>query len=436
MNFDQFTHTLAVSMIKGFGITKAVTLKLYLCLILATKGFKTDNATLRASALTFYSLLSIVPVMAMAFGIAKGFGFEKVLKTELLNSMAGQEAVALKIIDFAEKLLSETQGGIVAALGVMLLGWTVVRMLNHMELAFNEVWRIKQGRSLMRKFSDYIALAFTAPILVIFASSVTVYIKARLTVMLSQEGHFEILESTIPFFLKLLPFATMCILFIFIYLFIPNRRMNMKATVAGGTITGVIYQTGQLIYINSQVGVSHYNAIYGSFAALPLFLVWLQMSWSVVLLGAHFAYAWEHAELLKKKEKAVSSGISFKMKKIISLAIVLTCVRRFAKNAPPPADEEIASDIDMPIALVRSLLDDLKKCAILSQVATPTGNAWQPARDIHQLTIASVVQAMEEQSSQTITVSGSLDFEALMEAVESMASIGKLSAGTRLLKDI
>ena len=435
MNFDQFTHILAVLMMKGFTVTKALTIKLYLCLILAAKGFRTDNAILRASALTFYSLLSIVPVMAMAFGIAKGFGFEKVLKTELLNSMAAQEAVVLKIMDFAEKLLSETQGGIVAALGVILLGWTVIRMLNHMELAFNEVWRIKQGRSLMRKFSDYIALAFTAPILVIFASSVTVYIKARLTVMLSQEGHLEILESTIPFFLKMLPFATMCILFIFIYLFIPNRRMDIKATVAGGTITGLIYQTGQLIYINSQVGVSHYNAIYGSFAALPLFLIWLQMSWSVVLLGAHFAYAWEHSELLKKKEKAVS-GISIKMKKIISLAIVLTCVRRFAKNAPPPADEEIASAIDMPISLVRSLLDDLKKCAILSQVATPTGSAWQPARDIHQLTIASVVQAIEEQSSQTITVSGSLDFEALMEAVESMASIGKLSAGTRLLKDI
>lgn len=435
MTLDQFTQALAVWLASAIEISKTVTVKLHRCLILAIRGFRGHNATLRASALTFYTLLSIVPVMAMAFGIAKGFGFEKVLENELLTSLAGQEEVAIKIIDFSERLLSQTQGGIMAVWGVILLAWAVVRMLNHMELAFNEVWRIKEGRSLMRKLSDYLALSFTAPILVIFAGSLTVYIKARLSFFLSQEGHFQILETTIPFFFKMLPFMAMSLLFSFIYLFIPNRRTNIKASVIGGCITGCIYQTGQLLYINFQVGVSHQNAIYGSFAALPLFLIWLQLSWSVVLLGAHFAYAWEHAERLERKDKTVDN-ISIKMKKIFALAIVLTCVRRFANGSKPPTENEVAVSVDLPLSLVQSLLEDLTKCGVLSQVTAPWGNAWQPAKDIHQLSIASVVQAIEEQGGDDISVSGTLEFEAISEAVESMMNTGKQAAGTRLLKDI
>ncbi|SLM30026.1 Predicted tRNA processing ribonuclease Rbn (RNase BN) [Desulfamplus magnetovallimortis] len=435
MDFEYLNHTIAEILVKIFQAGRLLWIKLSACLIMAIKGFREHNTALRASALTFFSLLSIVPVMALAFGIAKGFGFEKLLEKELMNSLAGQEAVAIKIIDFSDKLLSETRGGIMATLGILILIWTVIKMFNHMEQAFNQVWRIKKGRPFLRKLSDYIALFFTAPILFIFASSITLYIKTRLLMMMSEKDHFHILETTVPFFLKLIPFVTMSSLFVFLYLFIPYRQMNVRASLAGGIITGAIYQTGQMIYINFQVGVSHYNAIYGSFAALPLFLTWLQTSWILVLLGAHFAYAWEHTELHGKKE-ADYSGISFKMQKVISLAIVMTCIRQFAEEKAPLSEDEIATSLNISGSLVNTLIDKLKASQILSEVHTPSGTGWQPARDINKLTISSVIVAMEENGLTDIPVPGTLEFEAIFEAVESMMAAGKISTGMRLLKDI
>ena len=435
MDFDKFVHILAENLLRLFQQGRTIPIKIYRCLILAVRGFKEENTALRASALTFYSLLSIVPVMAMAFGIAKGFGFEKLLEKELLNGLTGQQEIAFKIIDFSKKLLSETRGGVMATLGIILLIWSVIKMLNHMEGAFNRVWHIKKGRPFIRKLSDYIALFFTAPILVLFAGSVTVYIKTRLNIMLSDEKHFYILDAAIPLLLKLLPLITMCGLFIFLYLFIPYRQMNIKASLAGGIITGIIYQAGQMLYINFQVGVSHYNAIYGSFAALPLFLTWLQTSWLVVLLGAHFSYAWEHTEILEKS-RADYGSISFKMKKIIALGITLICVKRFSEEDTPPTDEEISMSLDIPLALVITILDDLKKCGVLSEVNASSGTAWQPARDIYQLSVSSVIHAIEEHGKTQISVSGTMEFEALIEAVESLAASGNTTTGTRLLKDI
>lgn len=401
----------------------------------AVREFKQDRCALRASALTYYSLLSIVPVMAMAFGIAKGFGFEKLLEKELMIRFSGQEEVAMKMIEFSMKILGETKGGVMAAIGVLFLLWAVVKTLSHIEDAFNAIWVIERGRVLIRKFTDYLALFFTAPMLLIFSGSVTVFIKTHLQQMVAVSGVPVLFGTMASGFVKLLPYGTLWLLFTFLYLFIPNKKVDLKASFAGGVIAGTVYQVAQVVYISSQVGVSHYNAIYGSFAALPLFLIWLQASWLILLFGAEIAYVMGDSDMLGQKGGDLSS-MSMRLKKLLSLRIVLVCVRRFARGVDPASDIGISTELKIPLKVVRMLLAWLVECRILSEVNTPDGPRYQPARDIESLSIMTVVKALEEKGQDTIAVSGTLEYEALEEAFDTFASAARLSPGERLIKDI
>ncbi len=410
-----------------------------LIIVAAVKKFNYDKCNLQASALTFYSLLSIVPVMAMAFGIAKGFGFEKIFQKELLAKLSGQEEIAHRLIEFSGKLLSETKGGIMAVIGLIFLVWTVVKMFGRIEEAFNSIWWIKQGRPMVRKFTDYIALLLTAPLLIIFSGSVTVFITTRLNRIIAESGAVYFLQSITSFFLKLLPYGTIWLLFTFLYVFIPNKKINIKSAFAGGVIAGTIYQTAQMLYINFQVGVSHYNAIYGSFAALPLFLIWLDLSWIVLLIGAEIAFVWENIDDISLTQNWVNTDdtMGIKLKKLFCLRIVLLCVRRFAKGIQPASDSEIATELGLSMKIVRMLLSNLVDCEIISEVNHKNGIRFQPAKDIEDMSIMSVIAAFEDNGEGgNIQIPGTMDFEALNEALLYFRRTAEKSPGNRLLKDI
>ncbi|MDY0375150.1 MAG: YhjD/YihY/BrkB family envelope integrity protein [Desulfobacterium sp.] len=407
----------------------------FFTLVAAAKGFKRDNCMLRASALTLYTLLSIVPVMALAFGIAKGFGFEKILQREILARLAGQEEAALRIISFSETLLGDTKGGLMAALGVIFLIWAVVKMIGHMEDAFNAIWWIKKGRTLIQKFNDYLALFFVAPLLLIFSGSTTLFFATHVKKIFEEAGGGIVVEPFFLFFIKLVPFLTIWLLFFFLYMFIPNKKVDFRAALMGALIAGGVFQIGQMAYINFQVGVSHYNAIYGSFAALPLFLVWLQASWLLLLIGAEIAFAWEGRNGVDEKEGAYE-GMSQRTRKILSLRIVLVCVQRFSKGEKAPSDGEITAEIEIPLGVVRMLLSDLVGCNILVEIMTDSGSRFQPAMDLELMTIMTVINALEEQGDAQIKIPGTMEFEALAHAVELFAGLALNSHGDRRLKDI
>ncbi len=406
----------------------------------AIKKFNHDKCTLQASALTFYSLLSIVPVMAMAFGIAKGFGFEKILQKELLERLSGQEEIAHRIIEFSGKLLSETKGGIMAVMGLIFLIWAVVKMFSRIEAAFNAIWDIKRGRPAIRKFTDYIALFLTAPFLVILSGSATVFITTRLNKIMSGPGYISFLHSVTSFFLKLLPYTAIWMLFTFLYIFMPNKKISVKAGLIGGIIAGTIYQTAQMIYIGFQVGVSHYNAIYGSFAALPLFLIWLEVSWIILLFGAEIVFICENADDIGiSKDWHGEYPISIKLKKLFCLRIVLLCVKRFAQGVKPASDLDIASELGISVGLVRIFLLTLVNCEILAEVNTKNGCRFQPARSIENLSIMSVIDAIEEKGQgdyKGIQIPETIEFNALNDALIKFKETAEKSPANRLIKDI
>lgn len=415
---------------------KAFFLKSLRILILTLKGFHNDNCQLRASALTFYSLISVVPVMAMAFGIAKGFGFEKMLQKQLLQNIPGQEEGLLYIIDFARKLLENTRGGLVAGIGVVVLFWSVIKVLGNIESSFNHIWKIQESRSLDRKFSDYLSIALIAPILVIMSSSVSVFIATQVTLITEKTKLFEVFSPFILSSLKLLPYGIIWILFSFIYIFMPNTKVRFISGVFAGVIAGTIYQLVQVAYIYFQVTIANYNAIYGSFAALPFFIMWLQLSWFVVLLGAEISFYHQNSETYQFHQ--TYSRITLYLRKLLTLRIVHLLVMNFSQGKKPLTVNQLAHAVELPLPLAQQLLTALVESKLVS--GTPVKEtaefAYQPAKAIDLLTVKFVIDTLEQKGENDIHLAQTDEIAALSNILEQFDEIVEQNPANLLLKDI
>ncbi len=405
-------------------------------LLLAVRGFKRNKCPLSASALTYYSVLSIVPVLAMAFGIAKGFGFQNLLERQLMEKFESQGEVMTRVIGFAHKLLENTKGGIIAGIGVVFLLWTVIKLLSQIERSFNITWEVNTPRTYARKFSDYLSIMLISPILFILSSSATVFITTQITAITQKVALIGMFSSLIFFMLKFVPYALIWILFVFMYLLMPNTKVNFSSGLIAGVIAGTIYQIAQWGYITFQVGMAKYNAIYGSFAALPLFLIWIQLSWIVVLFGAEISFAYQYVDTYEFEPDG--RVISPAFKKLLSLQISRLVISRFFKAEPPLSAFKIAKTLEIPIRLVQQLLDELVAARILSDTDAQKNKdvSYQPARDINTITINTVIEALEQNGVDNIPVAQTTELSHLSQALETLNEEIEKSPTNRLLKDI
>ena len=405
-------------------------------IILAIRGYDEDRCLLRASSLTFFTLLSIVPIVAVFFGIAKGFGFERRLEKELFERFPGQEEILNQVINFANSLLEQTRGGLIAGVGLLVLFWAVLKVLGHIETAFNDIWEIKESRSWGRKFSDYLAIMLISPIFILMSGSITVFIKTQLTLITQRVSLLGILDPLIYFLFELIPYVLVWILFTVLYVIMPNTRVRLKAGFLGGVVAGTFYQIAQWAYISFQIGTAKINAIYGSLAALPLFLMYLQISWWIVLFGAELSFANQNVDTYEFEPDSlkVSSGY----KKLLTLQIIHLLIKRFENGEPPPIDSEVSKQLHMPIRLVHSILSDLVGSGLVSEIKTQSDKefAYQPARDINQLTIQSVLESLDHKGIEDISVAKTADYQALSEALQGFSEAMASSPANKLLKDI
>jgi membrane protein len=389
-------------------------------LLLAVRRFNLDKCELRASALTFYSLLSMVPVVALAFAFAKGFGFEKILGEQLMEKLQGHEEVAERIIGFAHSMLENTKGGAIAGIGIALLFWTVIKVLGNIEASFNDIWGINKPRTMGRKLTDYLSVMMICPILLIIASSATVLVTTQVSLMLERLSFLGYLADTLILLLKILPYGVIWLVFTFIYVFMPNTKVQMRSALLGGVLAGTIYQLVQLAYISFQIGVSKYGAIYGSFAALPLFLVWLQLSWLILLFGAEVSFAHQNVATYEFEQDCLRVSHSFR--RMIAVLAASLCAKTFAKGEKPLTAEDISRELDAPIRLIRSVLSELTQARVLSEVCDGASRdlAYQPACDIHRLTVAGVIQRLDEHGSTTLPIADSAEVQRLQESMKRL----------------
>ncbi|MFC1657866.1 YihY/virulence factor BrkB family protein [Candidatus Omnitrophota bacterium] len=415
---------------------KSFLIKQLRVLLRALHGFNEDKCQLRASALTFYSLLSIVPVLAMAFGVAKGFGFEKLLEKQLVEKFAGQGEVIAQAVNFAHTLLENTKGGMVAGIGVAVLFWTVIKVLGNIERSFNDIWGIKEARKLGRKLSDYLSVMLICPFLVIVSSGITVFVATQVQLITERIALLGALSPVIFLALKLLPYCIIWALFTFIYIFMPNTKVNFKSGLFAGILAGSIYVVVQWAYVVFQVGAGKFNAIYGSFAALPLFLVWLQMSWLIVLFGAEVSFAHQNVEMYEFEPD--SQRVSYSFKRLLTLRVAHLLIRNFQEAAKPFTSTEVSRLLEIPIRLVRQILFELVESGIASEVKTEDykETAYQPARDTQLFTIKRIIDMLEQKGIDDIPVAQSQELKSISESLQRFADTLEKSPANKLLKDI
>jgi membrane protein len=405
-------------------------------IILAIRGYDEDRCLLRASSLTFFTLLSIVPIVAVFFGIAKGFGFERRLEKQLFERFPGQEEILNQVINFANSLLEQTRGGLIAGVGLLVLFWAVLKVLGHVETAFNDIWEIKESRSWGRKFSDYLAIMLISPIFILMSGSITVFIKTQLTLITQKVAFLGILSPLISFSFELIPYVLIWILFTFLYIIMPNTRVSLRAGFLGGVVAGTLYQIAQWAYISFQIGTAKINAIYGSLAALPLFLMYLQISWWIVLFGAELSFANQNVDTYEFEPDSLKVSPGYK--KLLTLQIILLLIKNFENGEPPPIDSQISKQLHMPIRLVHSILSDLIGSRLVSEIKTKSDKefAYQPARDINQMTIQSVLEALDHEGIEDIPVAKTEDYQTLSEALRDFSEAMESSPANKLLKNI
>ena len=415
---------------------KSFLIKQLRMILLAFRGYDEDRCLLRASSLTFYTLLSIVPVAAMFFGVAKGFGFERRLQEELFNRFPGQEEVLNQVISFSNSLLEQTQGGLIAGIGVLVLFWAVLKVLGHIEMALNDIWGIKESRSWGRKFSDYLSIMLVSPLLVLISGSATVFIKTEVAQITQKVELLGVISPLLFFLLKFAPYVLIWALFTILYIIMPNTKVNFKAGLLGGVVAGTLYQIAQWGYISFQIGAAKYNAIYGSFAALPLLLMWLQISWWIVLFGAELSFANQNVDTYEYEPDCLKVSPGFK--KLLALQIARLLIKKFENGDRPLTDSQISAKLEMPIRLVHNLLFDLVESGLVSEIKTKADKkfAYQPARDINKMTIQSVLEALDQSGTDDIPVAKTKDYQALSDALQNFGEAMEKLPANKLLKDI
>jgi membrane protein len=383
------------------------------------QSFSAQRLGIRASGLTLYSLLSLVPVLALMFGIAKGFGLETRLQSWITSQFHGQQEVLEYLIVFARRMLSQTKGGLVAGAGVAFLLYTVIRVIGYIEQAFNTIWSVGTSRSLTRKFSDYLSLILVGPFLILGAASLNVYIAAMVHRAAESAPLSQFVGPLVALALRFAPLAMVWVLFTFLYLFLPNTRVRIGSALVGGAVAGIVFQMVQTLYIELQIGVSSNNAVYGSFAALPLFIIWLQISWHIVLLGAELTHQHQTFESGEMEEPV--PNLSFRAVKRLALAVVKQVVLRFVAGRPPPTSEEISLSLQVSARMLQDVLNRLTQARILAITESEEDGmpGYLPARDVRLITPFLVFQALESlgEDPEGAAATGG-DFDPVFEAFE------------------
>lgn len=381
----------------------------------ATMGFINDDCYSKASALTFYTLLSVVPVIAVLLGIAKGFGFEKTLKMDIAEKFQDQREAVEIMMQFAYTWLQSVQSGVIAGAGAVLLFWSVIGLLGNIERSLNDIWKTKYARNYGRKIIDYFALIIISPFILVLLSGLNVYITLHVTG--SQNAFIEYFGHFVLFILKFSPFFLSWLLFTFVYLFMPNTKVYWSTGLIAGILAGTAFQVWQWIYIKFQVGASSYGAIYGSFAALPLFLIWVQVSWLILLGGAELAYEMENKLFVPIHHLQNLSS------KAAALYITHRCIEAFAKDKPPVTDKVFTHELGLSMIDVHNILDALQKEGILSFASYKEKmKGYQPAKAINLITMQTVCNAIEKSRDLKAYINDSMEMRKIQHYLASIES--------------
>lgn len=399
-------------------------------------GIKRDSIYIKASALTFFTILSVIPLVALFFGIAKGFGLSDELRAQIIMQFHNQEQVMNWILDFANNTLEQTSGGWLAAVGVAFLFSTVGQLLRYVESAFNSIWKVEETRVWYRQVTDYLAVIILVPALFIASSSATVLATTKLNDILTRSDMLDVLKPVVSFLVTLIPFILLFTLASAAFLAMPNTRVKIRSALFAGLIAGIALQLLQIVYVESQMGISRLGALYGSFAAVPLLMIWIQMSWVVLLMGAQLSYYMQN--ITRYEFEFDVQTVSPRQKKRLALLVMHSLVEDFVKGVKPRAPEEISLELSLPVRTVHDCLEMLRDALMVTEVWNEEYEryVYQPATDINKMTLSFVLEKIETSGSLHKVVINNADYRKIDAALTKFETIVASSEVNVLLRDI
>lgn len=363
-------------------------------LSLAVRFFTTKRVLTQAAALTYSTLLAIVPIMAVVFAIARGFGYNRYIELWFRDALASQPQAAEVIIGWVNSYLVHTKSGIFLGVGLVFMLYTVLMLVSNIEQTFNEIWQVKKPRSIFRTFTDYLAMFFLFPILIVISSGLSIF----MATMASSLPNFLLLGSAVRLLISLSPYVLMSALFIALYVFMPNTHVRVKNAIVPGILAGIAMQWLQFFYIHSQIWVTGYNAIYGSFAALPLFMLWVQISWTICLFGAELSYTSQNLEYYDYDTQ--TTDISHRYQIMLSALLMGHICRRFANGGKPYTAEELRQLTGIPIRIVNDMVYQLIDARLLIEISSDEkgeSSRYVPAESLSNLSLGTMIDRLEAQ---------------------------------------
>jgi membrane protein len=361
---------------------------------LAFREYVTDQCTLRASALTFYTMVAIVPVITMVLAIARAFGLDAVVQRHVWANLSNQTALVERIFTFANSLLKSTSNGVVAGVGIVILLWTVTKALSNIEFTFDKIWEVARPRSPVRRLTDYVAMILVGTVVWLISLGLAIALQGQVMTLGARLGIPD-LNQVVVVILSAVRFVFIWMLLTAGYLIMTNTRVRFGSGVLGGFLGALIYLLVEWIYVRLQYRVSSFGAVYGGFAAVPLFLAWVQITWMTVLFGAELAFSHEHSETYGFAPNYAK--LSAYTTRLLKLRVMHLVVKTFEQGKAALNSAEISERVEIPVRLLRRLLRELAAAGLVSRTQARDERlvAYQPARGADWMTLGRVIDAID-----------------------------------------
>ena len=384
-----YTWKSDLTSLNGFQRYVVQVLKIGFCVI---RDLMDGMLTLQAMSLVYTTLLSLVPLVAVSFSVLKGFGVHNQVEPMLLSLLAplgekGQE-ITIKIIEFVEN----TKAGVLGSLGLVLLFYTVVSLIQKIERSFNFTWRITKARPFKQRFSDYLSVVLLGPLLIFSAIGVTASVMGSAVVkdLMTYEG----IGWLITMFARLLPYILVIAAFTVIYIFVPNTRVKVKAAFAGACVAGVLWETVGWAFASFIVSSTKYTAIYSAFATLIFFMIWLYLCWMILLIGASIAFYVQNPEFQTPGEQTQESG-SIRMNEKLALLIMSAISRAYYTDERPLDEKTLAESLDITPALLNPVTELLIASQVLLRIEGETAG-MVPAHPPETISVLDVLKVVRK----------------------------------------
>ncbi|RGJ30681.1 YhjD/YihY/BrkB family envelope integrity protein [Fusobacterium varium] len=322
----------------------------------ALENYKRANSALWVTSLCFYTLLSLVPIFAILFSLGSWLGVAESIIIHLSKYSPLNEEMITFLVQFSENLLENARSGVLAGIGFLSLGWTLITMFSIVEKSFNDIWQVEKSRMILRKITDYIAFFLLFPLLILTINGGMVIIGKKL------EGIYDIS----PYTLQIIPSFSIFLFFTALYMLIPNTKVKLIPAFFSAIFTSVLFSGLQYFFIHLQVMIITYNKIYGSFSVIFIFFFWLKIMWFFIILGAHLSYFLQNKDL--KSHSNNVNGISFKSKEYTGMIIIRELIRRYLNNLSPVTVKELAERSNISYDVILHILNIFEENGLVAKV--------------------------------------------------------------------